>query len=145
MKRSGVTVQNRPIFITSPTGQGIRVDPEGDGHFGAPRGYRVHTGLDFLGEVGQDIVMPFDKAYVSRIVRPYVDTSEYMGLELVNNMFIGHLLYLVPNDNVVGSYLTMGEVLGTMQDITARYSDRMRPHVHLDIFINPEILGGSNE
>ncbi len=52
------------LKITSPTGLGIRNDPAGSGHYGAPRGRRKHNGLDFLCVPGQTVVCPIAAAKV---------------------------------------------------------------------------------
>ena len=135
------TLENRKrLSITSPTGKGIRMDSQGDGHFKASRGKRVHLGFDFEGEPKQDIWQPLNRATLTRIVFPYADDTTYTGIELVGDIFIVHLLYVFPDHKLLGTTLNRGDVVGIMQDISRKYGKGMVPHVHMNVYINPEVL-----
>ena len=51
---------------------GIRSDSKGDGHYLAPRGDRLHQGVDYVVAPGENILMPFN-GYMVREARPYTD------------------------------------------------------------------------
>jgi hypothetical protein len=119
-------------MIISPTGKGIRNDGAGSGLYHASRGDRLHQGVDFLCEPGQNVVCPINNAKVVRHAYPYSDLS-YGGLLLRNYWFEILLFYLTPRDDIFERVWFQGEVLGTAQDITARYGGDMLPHIHLQI------------
>ena len=64
--------------MISPTGKGIRNDSRGSGDYGSPRGIRVHNGIDYLCDEGQEIIAPFDMIIV-RVSYPKADSS-LMGI-----------------------------------------------------------------
>lgn len=120
-------------LIISPTGKGLRSDAAGDGSYLAPRGGRLHQGMDFLCTPGQKIVCPLNGARIVRMAFPYPDQS-YHGVLLRNNRVELLLFYLKPNDDAFDKELSQGAVIGLAEDITQRYGDdRMQPHIHLQI------------
>ena len=120
-------------MIISPTGDGIRNDAAGAGHYHASRGNRLHQGIDFLCTPGQQIVCPINNAEVARRAYPYSDLS-YDGVLLKNDRFEILLFYFVPSETIFDKTLFQGDVIGIAQDITKRYgSEEMLPHIHLQI------------
>jgi hypothetical protein len=131
---------NSLIQITSPTGQGIRSDPAGDGHYGAKRGRRQHNGLDFLCDPGQTVTCPIEAGRVVRVAYPY-ETQKYAGLLIKNKHLAIKIFYLDPWPGIIGTTVMRGDPIGIAQDITARYNGQMRAHIHLAVLsFNPEIL-----
>lgn len=132
--------QKENLSIISPTGGIIRQDEAGDGHFRAPRGNRVHLGLDFIGVPKQDVFCILPKAKITRTLYPYYDDKFYEGVELVSDNIIAHLMYVIPHYDKIGTMVKRGDVVGIMQDITKKYNKYMKPHIHVNLYINPEIL-----
>jgi hypothetical protein len=131
---------NASVKITSPTGLGIRNDPAGSGHYGAPRGRRRHNGIDFLCVPGQTVKCPIEAGKVIRVAYPY-ETQTYAGLFIQNKHLAIKMFYLDPWPGVVGSVVMRGDPIGIAQDITRKYNDQMEAHIHLAVIsFNPEIL-----
>lgn len=125
-------------YLDSPTGTWeIRNDPDGNGTFLASRGNRLHDGLDLTCLPGQDIVSPIKGVY-RRIVYPYND-RDFCGMRIVNTWSIVDLFYVEPTI-IIGESVAKKHIIGRAQDISKRYSDKMKPHVHMRVTINPEIL-----
>ncbi len=131
---------NDSIKITSPTGMGIRNDPAGSGHYGAPRGKRRHNGIDFVCVPGQTVKCPIKIGKVMRVARPYVSGS-YSGLYIHNQNLAIKIFYIDPWPGIMGEVVQRGEPIGIAQDISERYGGEMKPHVHLAVIsFNPEFL-----
>lgn len=127
--------------MRNPTGMQIRSDPAGRGEFGARRGNRVHLGVDFLCVPGQEVVSSIT-GRASRIVYPYRSTR-YQGIEIVNELFICHILYILPDKEILardenfGALIKEGDVIGIAQDISGKYPNMdMEPHVHVNLYAN---------
>ena len=128
------------IKITSPTGLGIRNDPAGSGRYGAPRGRRKHSGIDFLCNPGQTVTCPIEAGKVVRVAYPY-ETQKYAGLLIKNKHLAIKIFYLDPWPGIIGTLVLRGDPIGIAQDITERYGGQMSAHVHLAVVsFNPEIL-----
>lgn len=131
------------IHIISPTGFGIRSDPAGDGHYGAPRGGRTHEGLDFICKPGQEVIAPFT-GYIDRIAYPYGDDLRWSGCVFTNEHLTVMMFYMKPDRKAIREEITIeeGSRIGIAQDITKKYPNRgMLPHIHLQIeSIDPETL-----
>jgi hypothetical protein len=128
------------LKITSPTGLGIRNDPAGSGHYGAPRGGRRHLGLDFLCKPGQTVLCPIHEAVVVKITYPYPEMV-YKGLLLRGRHLSIKMWYLDPWPGIIGMKVKRGDPIGIAQDISEKYKGQMEAHVHLAIFsFNPEFL-----
>ena len=131
---------NDLIKITSPTGLGIRSDPAGDGHYGAPRGRRKHDGLDFLCKPGQTVRCPIEAGKVIREARPYA-RGTYSGLLIQNKHLAIKIFYLDPWPGVIGKIVQRGEPIGIAQDVSEKYQGGMEAHIHLAVVsFNPQIL-----
>lgn len=119
----------------------IRVDSEGDGHFGAPRGSRKHIGIDLLSYVGENVLSPVD-GVVHRWGRAYVNlTDELYTYRIVvirdKNGYKHELFYVNPKEPflVVGSTVKAGQRIGTTQDLRIQYPEAydMQNHIHLQV------------
>lgn len=125
-------------WIQSPTGTWeIRNDKDGLGSFLAPRGFRIHDGIDLTCLVGQDIYAPFKGRFL-RTVDPYGD-GDYSGMRIGNTWAIADILYIQPR-LIQEDTVDRCQIIATAQDISARYSEEMKPHVHFRMFINPEMF-----
>ena len=128
--------------MISPTGQGVRSDSMGDGHFGASRdgGTRLHNGTDFICNPGQEVASPIDGKIV-RVAKPYANDSNYSGVAIENGQMSIQMFYLEPYSDLIGKLVRQGDPIGTAQDIAAKYGGVMVPHIHLQVDrVDPELL-----
>lgn len=123
--------------MINPTGKGVRSDPQGDGHFTAPRGWRCHTGVDFVCTPGQQVYAPIT-GHARRLVRPYSNDDRFSGLEITSDLFIVHVLYIEPFRGLLGKGVKAGDVIGHAQNIVEKYGGSMCPHVHVNVYLNIE-------
>lgn len=127
--------------MLSPTGSHeIRSDGQGDGHYGASRGGRKHTGVDYVCKPGQGILSPIP-GVVLRIARPYRG-QPYSGLVIVGEDITVKMFYFKPLKGIVGRTVAQGEPIGIAQDISAKEGHAgMLPHIHIEVSsINPALL-----
>ena len=128
------------INLINPTGKGIRSDSAGDGHWQAMRGGRRHKGVDFLCDPGQDVLAPI-KGFILRTAHPYGDDLSWKGIVIQGDWCRIKMYYLDPFVRI-GRQVVQGESIGKAQNISLRYSEGMRPHIHLEfeeIIPNPEL------
>ena len=129
-------------LLKSPTGYGMRNDAGGLGHYNAPRGNRLHGGIDFSSVDGQDIISPIDGK-----VRNFIgNTSGKPMLEIIpNNPNLGfdkmQMLYVDPPNGMDFSFsfrsISAGDVIGNSVNLQSLgYSSSVGPHVHLQMFNN---------
>jgi murein DD-endopeptidase MepM/ murein hydrolase activator NlpD len=129
---------SHPVFypITGPY-QKIRNDSQGDGFFGASRGYRSHNGLDIVVTPSSGVYSPIEgvllrKAYpygTSRSNEQWegcviVGVGDYQGYEV-------KIFYMRPF--VIGEYVFPGDIIGVAQDISRKYSSAMIDHLHVEV------------
>lgn len=118
--------------MISPTGKGIRVDAEGDGHYGHPRGTRIHRGVDYLCDEGQDIVSPFDMIIEKRSY-PYPD-REMHGISWRVERSTGRMWYFKVFPELLGVKVYKGMSIGIAQSISAYYNlPKMKDHIHFQV------------
>lgn len=118
--------------MISPTGKGIRVDPEGDGNYGAPRGDRVHRGVDYLCDPGQIIVAPFDM-FIDRVSFPNSD-KKMEGIAWTKGKSTGRMWYFMPFKELLGTQAYKGKFIGRAQSVSAHYGlPKMRDHIHFQV------------
>lgn len=127
--------------MISPTGKGIRgFDGHGTGRYGAPRDGRMHRGVDFICDSGQDIVCPIDNAKVIRESKPYKEDLSWSGIVLKNEVVVVQMFYFEPVKGIFGKAVKQGDLLGYAQDISLKYPG-MIPHIHLRIVdIDPALF-----
>ena len=118
------------------------IDAHGQGHFGAPRGNRVHMGVDYA-------VLPGTRVgarcpgRVSKIGRCYADTAEYTYIQITTKEgYNERYFYVEPYFIGVGDDVVEGELLGHVQDLDDRYPG-ITPHIHFEVkdgtvFLKPE-------
>lgn len=107
-------------------------DKWGSGAFRAPRGDREHTGVDFAVEPGALLLSPL-QGIVSKWGQVYKDTDEYQYVQITDEAGRQHRFYYTQPIPILGDSVEPGDVIGTVQDITARYDERMTNHVHYEI------------
>jgi len=127
--------------FVNPTSGGIRNDPGGSGYHGAPRGSRLHDGVDFACYAGQNILMPVDGTIVRESL-PYRDDLNWRGVHIVNDRIEIKMWYLKPRVGVIGNTYEAGKIIGTAQDIGLKIGyEKVTPHIHLRIVkIDPLLL-----
>ena len=123
------------MIILNPTGGTIRNDSHGQGFFRAPRGDRLHKGVDLTlpGGAGQLVLAPISGRF-DRIVYPYKDDPKTMGGQFSNSNITVWMFYFKPEEYLIREKVVMGQVVGVAQT----------DHIHLQIGehgeINPAIL-----
>ena len=118
--------------MLSPTGLGIRSDPEGDGNYGARRGLRRHNGIDFLCIEYQDIIAPFDMIIV-REALPRLNAT-VSGIEWQRGKSKGKMFYFLPNPDLIGKPVKKHSVIGIAQSASKYYKlPNMDDHIHFGI------------
>ena len=134
----------------NPTDGEVRgCDAKGCGNFGASRdgGRRRHLGVDYVGSPGQGVVA-VTSGTVDKIGFPYGDDLSYRYVRIkTTDGYVVRELYVLPSDGIrVGTEVTAGQQIGTLQSLQTRYSG-ITDHVHIDIGrggvpVNPETLIG---
>ena len=114
-------------------------DRWGSGAYGAPRGDRLHRGVDIVVAEGAAVFAPFN-ATIIREATPYEDDDRYTGVLLAGiDAWADYeikLFYLrAPHEGTV----VAGEPLGIAQDLSARYPD-ITNHVHLELWHHGEVI-----
>jgi len=118
----------------------IRGDDEhGSGFWHAPRGNRLHNGVDFSCYPGTQILAPVS-GVMTKEGYPYADDLDYRYVEITTPGGDCHrVFYISPvsNDDVVAGQT----IIGYAQDLTTRYPG-ITNHVHYEIkrgdeYINP--------
>jgi len=110
----------------------IRVDDSGDGHFGAPRGGRTHRGVDYLCRPGDPVFAPVGGT-VTKLGFAYPDDLTWRYIEITDAQRNRHRFFYVFPLISVHTLVPVHLQIGTAQDISVRYSPRMRPHIHYEI------------
>lgn len=132
----------RKPFLTDAPGGGMRLrgcDAQGCGHFGAPRGTRKHAGLDVECVPGATVHAPW-AGTVERTADPYGD-GKYSGLLIrIDARTAYKVMYMAPLGGLVGSKVAAGDTIGYAQDISRRYSAGMKPHLHLEVYVDGQAI-----
>lgn len=118
--------------MISPTGKGIRVDPEGDGNYGTPRGDKIHRGIDYLCDDDQTIVAPFDM-FIDRVSFPK-DDKKMSGIAWTKGKSTGRMWYFMPYKTFLGTQVYKGMPIGRAQSVSAYYGlPLMKDHIHFQV------------
>ncbi len=130
--------------LVNPTGQGVRNDDGGAGHFGAKRGNRRHEGFDFISADGQNIKSPISgKAYGGSYKNKYgIDTP--VTVIIPNNSNLGldkiQLLYTKFN-GINGSFIKAGDIIGTSVNLQLLgYPADVSSHIHLKMSLKGTVI-----
>jgi len=111
----------------------VRMDPSGDGHFGAVRDGHVHEGLDVLATPGTWIASPVTGTYVGT-GKVYRGDARFDIVALEGEGYRVDLMYVRPFDFLEpGVVVQRGQSVGVVQDIVAKYGAPMLAHVHVEI------------
>jgi len=121
--------------------QRIRIDPAGSGLWHAPRGARLHKGLDIEVFPNEEIFSPIAGTFV-RVAKPYADDARYGGIIIAGKWCTVRMFYLSVLSFTSGEFIRKGDNLGFAQDVSLRYpGTKMKPHVHIEIDeIDPTIF-----
>lgn len=113
-------------------------DKWGKGHYGAARGKRLHNGIDIVAPLGADVFSPIN-AKVVRLSYPYAKDLSYTGLLLegigIHKGYSIKIFYIKPLSNMKGKILTIGEKIGSVQDLTIKYPG-ITNHIHIEVKFN---------
>jgi len=118
--------------MISPTGKGIRNDSEGSGEYGAPRGSRVHNGVDYLCTPGQDVYAPFTMM-ITRVSIPKWEL-DLSGIAWDSGNSTGKMFYFSPDLSLIDTIVHEGQVIGTAQSVSDEYElPNMKDHIHFQV------------
>lgn len=118
--------------MISPTGKGVRIDSEGSGEYGAPRGNRRHNGIDYLCDSGQDIVAPFDM-FIVRVALPRTG-SKLSGIQWRTQRSEGKMFYFLPDVQLINTWVGQNQVIGKAQSVSSVYGlPDMKDHIHFQV------------
>lgn len=119
-----------------------RHDRWGHGHFGAPRGTRIHQGLDIAVTAGEQVLSPIDGVVVREAI-PYANDPTYRGTVIRGTgEWEGYevkLLYVV---GLFCGTVRAGQTVGHAQDLTEKY-DKITNHVHVEARFRGQIISPS--
>jgi len=127
-----------PSLINPVEGGAVRrCDAWGEGHFGAPRGCRVHNGVDIIARPDMPVRSPIH-GLVVRVAEPYDDDAVLSGLLLrglgVHEGLETKLFYVAPEPCLIGQVVQAGATIGRVQSLQTRYPG-ITDHVHLEVFM----------
>ena len=110
-----------------------KVDRWGMGHYHAPRGNRLHNGMDFAALPESEVLANYP-GRVTKLGYPYSDDLSFRYVEVTMPAPTEHKLrYFYINPSVkMGDTISEGQVLGTVQDLTTRYKDIIN-HFHFEV------------
>lgn len=112
--------------------QRIRSDRMGSGHYGAPRGKRVHNGIDLVADPLDVITSPVNGRVV-KFPTVYRDTPEFRGIDIEGEGYIFRIFYALPVAGLrIGSEVRRGQPIGVAQDIAAHHGGGMVNHIHVE-------------
>ncbi len=139
------------ISIVPPT---RAQDEWGDGRYKAPRGSRLHNGIDLACYAGSIILSPHSGT-VTKIGYPYSPDDEDKGhLRYVQitekNKFLCRYFYVLPSVKV-GEPISPGDEIGVAQGLSDIYPG-ITDHIHYEVkikqqFVDPnkDLYGDMNE
>lgn len=125
----------------------VRNDSEGQGHFGAKRGNRLHYGVDWLVEKGEAIFSPTD----GKLVRmAYPDANDYSKSGFLfkeDATGIEHkVFYAIPDYSLIGKNVKAGQKIATAQSVSEKYGlSKMKDHIHHEMTLNGNQLNPEEE
>jgi murein DD-endopeptidase MepM/ murein hydrolase activator NlpD len=108
-------------------------DSFGSGHFNAPRGSRLHKGIDIITTKGQPIYSPID-GVVSRHSFAYSGDSSLELIEVKNDLHKVKIMYCKPH-LPIGTPIKKGDLIAYSQSISDKYGVNMTNHVHFEAYV----------
>lgn len=108
-------------------------DTHGMGHFGAPRGSRVHMGVDYAVLPDSWVLSPVC-GEVSKLGVVYSEHPEFRYVEVTDHKYKDRLrfFYVYPMGVAVGKVVLAGQRIGYVQDLEELYPG-ITPHVHFEV------------
>ena len=115
-------------------------DEWGSGEFHAPRGTRLHKGIDYACYPGTQIHSPVT-GEVTKHGYPYADDPSYRYIQITDQFGGDWRFFYVKPGLMVGATVEKDSYIGYAQDIAARYyakdaSKIMKNHIHLEILVS---------
>jgi len=132
-------MENQIQLVRSTLQGEIRVDPEGDGHFGASRGKHTHEGVDYV-VTHHDPVFAIMDGKITRFGYPYDGNIEYRLCEIVSGHVEAKLMYLHPFPYLLGEEVRQGQIIGAAQSISLKYTKDMIDHIHTEVRVNGRLV-----
>ncbi|MEO1382138.1 MAG: M23 family metallopeptidase [Bacteroidota bacterium] len=121
----------------------IRSDAMGNGAWHAPRGNRLHKGIDF--EVGKGAAVFAPISGEMHYVYPYRDDHSYGGVQIQGDELEVRIYYMKPFINPGQSRkVGAGEQIGTAQSISQKYGASMQDHLHVEILQKGQWIDPTN-
>ena len=120
-----------------------KCDPKGCGHYGAPRGGRIHRGVDLACEDKTPVGSPV-RGRVSKVGWPYVGNFDIRYVQITCETYRYRVFYVSPTV-AVGDMVELGDIIGASQSLKHLYPG-ITDHVHLEVkdqehnFIDPTPL-----
>lgn len=109
-------------------------DRWGKGHFGAPRGDRIHTGQDYLCPEQSQVLSPVD-GIITKLGYPYSDDISFRYVRILTDKKEYHDVFYVEPILPIDHIIKKGDIIGFSQDLTKRYPG-IKNHVHYQIKVN---------
>ena len=106
-------------------------DGLGAGHWHAPRGTRLHKGIDYA--IG---IMPGIDGIVTKWGYVYKNNFVQRYIEITDSKKYRHRYFYIIASVKVGQSVKRDDIIGTVQEIGSLYP-KITPHVHVGIY-NPE-------
>ncbi len=129
-------------------------DDWGSGAFRASRGTRggvlkLHKGIDYACDHESLIHSPVCGVVTNAHGIAYNDDMSYTYIEIQDIAKARHRIFYIDSPVAIGQYIHYADVVGTAQDIAARYTTPkkvMKNHVHYEVLVddkpvNPETYG----
>ena len=140
----GLLILGRGYLANVLRRQRVRMDPLGDGHFGADRGDHQHEGTDLVAEPGEPVFSPIS-GVISGVGYAYANDLSFRLVEITGGGKVADLMYVLPLDWVrPGAEVSRGEQVGYAQAVSTRYGAAMLDHIHVELrtesgeLLNPE-------
>ena len=148
-KLTGICTRNdvRLFRVSSPVkNPKIRNDTGGKGHFHAPRGSRLHHGIDLQTEVGEALYAPISgeitKVGYSNSIHQYVEITGSLDLvDLNGNIEQGdnctfRVHYIKPSVKK-GDWVKQDQKIGESDDLHRQnqYPKKVGQHTHIEVII----------
>ena len=115
------------------------IDSQGSGAFGAPRGERIHLGVDLVATPGEIVFAPIsgfvvaDKPAYNNGSKPHLRKITING-QGAYSTYKADLLYAKVDKSLFkGQTVQAGEPVGIMQDMASSYNPGMTNHLHFSL------------
>lgn len=118
------------------------IDRHGSGAWGAPRGARTHKGVDYACYPGTEILSPRN-GVCTKLGYPYGDDLSFRYVEITDERETRIRFFYVTPALAEGDAVKAGDLIGTAQDIVARYPG-ITGHIHVEMVrdgnhLNPDL------